>query len=190
MFPQVAQSCQSGARSAICDSLRNLAQTAASDAAVRAFFAVAKAEQMGRPADAVVAMADARTSPHADHPALAASFALVLHGGGAALQKQAQAAGVPSDAKALHVRALQAYPYNPAYWTDLGDYFARGYDLWTAYTLYDVAFSLPMPDAQRGNIALSGKRSLAARIRGDFPAFFLLAPSAKDDFPLHRSLPK
>ena len=67
----------------------------------------------------------------------------------------------------------KAIPYNPAYWTDLGDYFGRSYDFLTAYVLYDVAFSLPMPDAQRGNPALSGKRSVNARIRGDFPAFFL-----------------
>jgi hypothetical protein len=30
-----------------------------------------------------------------------------------------------------------------------------------------------MPDAQRANVALAGKRSLAARIRNDLPAFFL-----------------
>jgi hypothetical protein len=81
--------------------------------------------------------------------------------------------GLPTDAKALHVRAIQAYPYNPAYWTDLGDLFVRRYDMWTAYALYDVAFSLPMPDAQRANVTLAGKRRLAARIRADFPAFFL-----------------
>jgi hypothetical protein len=45
--------------------------------------------------------------------------------------------------------------------------------LWTAYVLYDVALSVPMPDAQRGNAALAGKRSFAARIGRDFPAFFL-----------------
>jgi hypothetical protein len=45
--------------------------------------------------------------------------------------------------------------------------------MWAAYALYDVALSLPMPDAQRANAALAGKRSFAARIRNDFPAFFL-----------------
>ena len=59
------------------------------------------------------------------------------------------------------------------YWTDLGDDFARGYDLAAAYALYDVALSLPMPDAQRGNAVLAGKRNVAARLRSDFPAFFL-----------------
>jgi hypothetical protein len=173
MFPQIAQSCQSGSISAICDSMRNLAATAASDSAVRALLDVTRAEQMRRPADAIAAMIGARSSPHADHPVLAASFALALQSGGVAMHKQAEAAGVPSDAKPLHVRAVQAYPYNPAYWTDLGDYFGRSYDLLTAYVLYDVAFSLPMPDAQRGNPALSGKRSVNARIRSDFSAFFL-----------------
>ena len=143
------------------------------DAAVRALFEVIKAEQLRRPADAVAAMLSARSSPLADHLVLGASFALALQSGGDSVRKQAQAAGLPSEAKPLHVRALQAYPYNPAYWTDLGDYFARSYDLWTAYVLYDVALSLPMPDAQRSNVALAGKRSFAARIRGDFPAFFL-----------------
>jgi hypothetical protein len=47
------------------------------------------------------------------------------------------------------------------------------YEVPTAYLLYDVALSLPMPDAQRGSPVVAGKRSLAARIRGDFPAFFL-----------------
>jgi hypothetical protein len=173
MFPQIAQSCQSGSKSAICDSMRNLAATAASDSAVRALLDVIRAEQMRRPADAIAAMVGARSSPHAGHPVLVASFALALQSGGVAMHKQAEAAGVPSDAKQLHVRSLQAYPYNPAYWTDLGDYFARSYDFLTAYVLYDVAFSLPMPDAQRGNPALSGKHGLNARIRSDFPAFFL-----------------
>ncbi|MBO0766615.1 MAG: hypothetical protein J2P50_18765 [Hyphomicrobiaceae bacterium] len=174
MFPvQLAQWCQSGAKSAMCDSLRTLGSTAAKDAAVQALLDITKAEQSHRPSDAIAAMLAARASHNGDHPVLGASFALALQGGGVEMHKQAEAAGVPTDPKALHVRALQAYPYNPAYWTDLGDYFARSYDLATAYALYDVAFSLPMRDAQRGNLALSGKRELAARLARDFPAFFL-----------------
>jgi hypothetical protein len=172
MFPQVAQTCQSGAKSAICDQLRSLRATAEADGAVSALLQVAIAEQQRRPADAIAAMLTARSSPFAKHPALLASFALALQGGGN-MQRQAKEAGLPWDAKALHVRALMAYPYNPAYWTDLGDLFTRRYELWTAYLLYDVALSLPMPDAQRANPALAGKRSFAARIRNDFPAFFL-----------------
>jgi hypothetical protein len=173
MFPQLPQSCQAGAQSAMCDAIRNLRTTVAADAAVRALLDVVSAEQMRKPAEAVAAMVAARSSPHADHPVLGAAFALALHSGGDGMRKQAQAAGVPSEARALQVRVIQAYPYNPAYWTDLGDDFARGYDLATAYALYDVAFSLPMPDAQRGNAVLASKRNLAARLRSDFPAFFL-----------------
>lgn len=173
MFPQAVQACQSGAESALCSALRGLAASAATDAAVRALFEIAKAEQMRRPADAVAAMFGARSSPFGDHPALGASFALALQSGGDAVRKQAQVAGLPSEAKPLHLRALNAYPYNPTYWTDLGDYFARSYELWTAYVLYDVALSLPMPDAQRANPTLAGRRSFAARIRNDFPAFSL-----------------
>jgi hypothetical protein len=173
MFPQVAQVCKSAPESAVCGSIRGLAATAQTDAAVRALLQIIQAEQGRRPGDAVAAMLTARSSPLADHPALAAAFALALQGGGQSMAQQARAAGLPSDAKALHVRALQAYPYNPAYWTDLGDYFARGYDLFTAYALYDVALSLPMPDAQRGNTVLTAKRRLATRIQADFPAFFL-----------------
>lgn len=173
MFPQAVQACQAGGQSAICASLRDLRSTVASDPAARALLVVAMAEQARKPGDAIAAMVAARASPHADHPALGAAFALALLSGGEAMRKQAQAAGLPSDAKALHIRAVKAYPYNPAYWTDLGDYFARAYELPTAYLLYDVAFSLPMPEAQRGNVALSGKRTLAARLRQDFPAFFL-----------------
>ena len=173
MFPQVAQVCTSAPGSAVWGSIRGLAATAQTDTAVRPLLQVIQAEQARRPADAVAAMLAARSSPLADHPALAAAFALALQGGGPSMAQQAKAAGLPSDAKDLHVRALQAYPYNPAYWTDLGDYFARSYDLFTAYALYDVALSLPMPDAQRGNTVLTSKRKLAARIQGDFPAFFL-----------------
>jgi hypothetical protein len=173
MFPQLAQSCRSTPLSAICASMGGLAATAQTDAAARALLQIIRAEQTRRPADAVAAMLAARSSPLADHPALAASFALALQGGGQSIAQQAKAAGLPSDAKPLHVRALQAYPYNPAYWTDFGDYFARRYDFPTAYVLYDVALSLPMPDAQRGNPVLAAKRQFAARIQGDFPAFFL-----------------
>jgi hypothetical protein len=173
MFPQIAQACRSGEKSAICEAMRGLMKTALTEGAVRALLDVTRAEQLRRPVDAVAAVLGARPSPLAEHPALGASFALALQSGGHSVAQQAKAAGLPSDAKALHVRALQAYPYNPAYWTDLGDYFARTYDLWTAYLLYDVALSLPMPDAQRGNAALAAKRSLAERIQGDFPAFFL-----------------
>jgi hypothetical protein len=49
----------------------------------------------------------------------------------------------------------------------------RSYDLWTAQVLY-VALSLPLPEAQRADPALAGRRSFAARIRNDFPAFFLV----------------
>ena len=173
MFPQLPQSCQTGAQSAMCGAIRNLRTTVAADAAVRALLDVVNAEQLRKPAEAIAAMVAARSSPHADHPVLGAAFALALHSGGDGMRKQAQAAGVPSEARALHLRALQAYPYNPAYWTDLGDDFARGYDLAAAYALYDVALSLPMPDAQRGNAVLAGKRNVAARLRSDFPAFFL-----------------
>jgi hypothetical protein len=173
MFPQVGQLCPSTPGSAVCGAIRGLPATAQTDAAVRALLMVIRAEQARRPADAVVAMAAARSSPLGDHPALAAAFALALQGGGQSMAEQARAAGLPTDAKALHVRALEAYPYNPAYWTDLGDYFTRRYDLFTAYVLYDIALSLPMPDAQRGNSVLAAKRKLAARIQGDFPAFFL-----------------
>jgi hypothetical protein len=79
MFPvPLPQSCQSGAKSAICDNLRNLAATAAKDAAVQALLDITKAEQMRRPADAIAAMVAARASPHSDHPVLGASFALAL----------------------------------------------------------------------------------------------------------------
>jgi hypothetical protein len=173
MFPQIVQGCPSGVKSAICDSLRGLRTTAEADAAVRALLQVAAAEQMRKPAEAIPSMVAARSSPLAEHPALLASFALALQSGGGKMQQQAEKAGLPRDAKALHVLAIKAYSYNPAYWADLGDDFVRRHDLWVAYALYDVALSLPMPDAQRANAALAGKRSFAARFRNDFPAFFL-----------------
>ena len=58
---------------------------------MRALLAVALAEQASRPGDAIDAMVAARSSPLADHPVLAASFALALQASGPAMRKQAEA---------------------------------------------------------------------------------------------------
>jgi hypothetical protein len=179
MFPEAMQACQARARSAICDVLRDLKRTVTTDSAVRALLSVAMAEQARKPGEAVAAMVSARSSPHADHPALGAAFALALHAG-PVLRKQAEVAGLPADPVPLHVRALQAYPYNPAYWTDLGDLIARSFKA-DGYLLYDVALSLPMPEAQRSNAVLNNRRRIAARLRDDFPAFFLSRPSGRGE---------
>jgi hypothetical protein len=106
---------------------------------------------------------------------LAASFALALLKFDDAATAQARAANLPTDARALQARALMYLPYNPAYWTDVADIYARNYDFPTAFLFHDVAFSLPMPSALAapGGV-LHGRRTQLERIRRDFPDASLL----------------
>ena len=83
--------------------------------------------------------------------------------------KQVSEAGLPTDASLLQARALEALPYNPAFWTDIGDRIGAQYEWPDAFLLYDVAYSLPMPEALAGNRALESKRVAIERIRRDFP---------------------
>jgi hypothetical protein len=170
-FPELGRSCLAGDRNAACAPIMNLRALMQADSAVRAMMDILTAEQTGNYAAAVPAMQRAQSSRFAGHPALGASYALALVGGGAAVQQQAQAAGLPSDPNVLQIAALRAYPYNPAYWTDFGDQFATNYDYVTAYWLYDVAASLSVPGARQG--PPRGKQEFSERIRRDFPAFFL-----------------
>ncbi|WP_395646425.1 hypothetical protein [Terricaulis sp.] len=145
------------------------------DPAPRAFFEIAVAEQQNNPAAAIAAMQRAQVSPLRDHPALGAAYALAMLKFNRQQLEQARAAGLPTDGAALQNRALLAFPYNPGYWTDVGDRFGSAYEWPTAFIFYDVAFSLPLPGASAGNPALQGKRSMAERIRHDFPDAFLPA---------------
>ncbi|MEJ0059287.1 MAG: hypothetical protein WDM79_06870 [Terricaulis sp.] len=171
MFPDLVTACTSGARHAACEPIRNLGNLVQSDVAVRAMRDIIVAEQDGDPAAAVPAMRSVQGTRFASHPALGASYALALIGGGDAVLRQAQAAGLPSDPTPLQIAALRAYPYAAGYWTDFGDRFAVNYQYPQAYWLYDVAASLPVPAAHQGP-PLS-KQQFLARLRQDFPAFFL-----------------
>lgn len=137
---------------------------------------IAQAEGARNNTAALAAMQRAQASPHRDHPALGASFALALLRFSQAERQQAEAAGLPTNVRALQTRALVALPYNPAYWTDAGDTFGSSYEWPTAFWFYDVAFSLPMPEAIARNTALTGKRTQLERVRRDFPDGFLPAP--------------
>jgi hypothetical protein len=131
-----------------CSLLGSARTLATSDKAVSALFTIVAAEQRGRPADAVTAMAAANGSPLAEHPALLASFALALEKGGAQTAQAARAAGLPSDPSALKRRALKAQPYNPLYWSDTADGYGLAFAWPTAMTLYEVAEHLPVPGAR------------------------------------------
>lgn len=136
---------------------------------------VGVAEQRGDSAAAIAAMQRAQASPLRDHPALGATFALAILRFDEAALAQARAANLPVDVAALQNHALLALPYNPAYWTDIGDRYGRNYDWATALTFYDVAYSLPLPSAVASNPVLVTKRTQMERIRRDFPDSFLPA---------------
>jgi hypothetical protein len=171
MFPEFSCAGRNSLRlCAIANGLRGI-----DDPAPLALLEIAMAEQRGDSAAAIAAMQRAQTSPLRDHPTLAASFALALLKFDDAATAQARAANLPTDARALQARALMYLPYNPAYWTDVADIYARNYDFPTAFLFHDVAFSLPMPSALAapGGV-LHGRRTQLERIRRDFPDASLL----------------
>lgn len=173
MFPELDTACANGSAHAACAAMRNLAPGALSEDAPRAVLDVALAEQNGSLDSAITAMQRTQSSPYRDHAVLGAAFALALQRFNQNQLAQARAAHLPSDAAALQSRALQAFPYNPAYWTDVGDRFGANYQWREALMFYDVAFSLPMPSAIRLGPAPVSKRATFERIWSNFPDFFL-----------------
>jgi hypothetical protein len=171
MFPELEGACQGTAQvqHPLCPLNNNLRTIARDDPAPMAVLEVGMAEQQRNNAAAIAAMRRAQASPNRDHPALNASFALALLRFDEAALTEARAAGLPTDVDALQAAALRALPYNPAYWTDVGDRYGGAYDYATAFVFYDVAYSLPMPSAVARNRVLVSKRDVMQRIRRDFP---------------------
>ncbi|HYD87815.1 MAG TPA: hypothetical protein VEA80_10095 [Vitreimonas sp.] len=165
MFPELQ--CDAGQPHFVCDLVRRVRSL--EDRGPWSQLEVAIAEQQRNPAAAIAAMQSAQNSRHRDHPALGATFALALSQFNQDQLAQARAAGLPTDIAALQNRALIAFPYNPAYWTDVGDRFGYNYEWPSAFLFYDVAYSLPMPSALERNQALVDKRAQMQRIRRDFP---------------------
>lgn len=173
MFPGLERQCTQAGEYPVCELMRNLPEIAKTDPAAHALLEVATAEQRGDAQAAIDAMAKAQQSPLRDDPALGASFALAVIRFDEGDLKRARDAGLPTDVVSMQARALHAYPYNPAYWTDIGDRIGAQYEWPDAFLLYDVAFSLPMPEALADSRVLQGKRESIERIRSDFPDAFL-----------------
>jgi hypothetical protein len=115
-------------------------------------------------------MQRAQNSPHRNHPALGAAFALAVLRFNDEQRRQASAANLPMDVRAMQARAIMVFPYAPAYWTDLSDTYTLEYDWFSALMLIDVAFSLPTTSGMEGAPGvLRSKRELYTRIRRDFP---------------------
>ena len=169
MFPEIE--CSGPQQHMTCDMVRNLRSLG--DPAALAVMEIAIAEQQNDLAGAIAAMQRAQRSPHGGHATLGASFALAVQRFNQEQLAQARAANAPTDVAALQNRALLAFPYNPAYWTDVGDRFAREYEWPSAFLFYDVAYALPMPSAVARNRALATKRQQIERIRRDFPDAWL-----------------
>jgi hypothetical protein len=142
------------------------------DPAPRALIDMAMAEQRGDSQAAIDAMRIIAASRFRDHPAVSASFALALVTFDDAELAKVREAGLPTDVKSLQARAVIGLPYNVAYWTDVADLRAASYEWREAMLFYDVASSLPMPDAVSNNPVLVSRHALFGRIRRDFPDAF------------------
>lgn len=173
LFPGAMETCTPEAPLYICGALATLAADAQADPALLALFLVAQAEQSNQLSSVIDVMRSAQGSPNANDPVLGASYALALVRGGAALQQQAQAAGLPHDPIVLQAAAIAAYPYLGAYWTDLGDTFVHRGDFARALLFYDVATSLPgPPEQQRGGPIMAKRTFVGALVTGQ-PDFFM-----------------
>jgi hypothetical protein len=172
-FPDALDRCAADKSLAICGLIESLRTIAAEDTAVAALFAIAEAEQSGKGATAIAAMSAAQASPHANHPALGETFALALLRFGQDFQREAASRKLPADPRPLMHIALNAYPYNAAYWADFGDFHSQIFEFPTALLLYDVAFALPQPFGGTSNMIVRSKLAVVAKVRADFPLFYL-----------------
>ncbi len=171
MFPELEDGCQHGMQHAVCNLGRSLRASMDADPAVRAMYLIATAEQENQLDGVVDLMRNAQTSPLAHHTALMQSYALALMKFNDQQMAAARNAHLPTDLLPLMASTLRAFPYSPAYWTDLADYYTQRYEWPSAVLLYDVAFALPMPSAQHSNPILVGRRAFFARLRHDFPDY-------------------
>jgi hypothetical protein len=174
MFPDLLSGCRSGGKSAACTIVARLANYMAADPAVAAAFKMIEPHASGDtgwPAIALESMVAAQTSPLGRDPILGAVFANVVRSAGPAFQAQASAKGLTGDPHALISAAIQAYPYNPSWWLDLANSFIARYDTYTGLVLADVAMSLPMPEALRGNPMVADRQQRLSALVADYPAF-------------------
>ena len=171
MFPELLQACSAENKTPACVLSANLIAFAEIEPAVGGALAIAKAQQSGDQVMAMAAMMTAQRSDIADDPVLGQTFALALLTFGGAFQEGAASAGLPSDPLPLMVRSIEAYPYNPWYWTDLADLYIAKWDYDTAMMLLAVAFSLDIPAAS--NPLLIAKAPKVGVIRQLHPSLFL-----------------
>lgn len=169
MFPELVDICSAASGHPYCAMTSEIRSADQRNTEYLGVLEIGMAEQRGDPAAAVAAMERAYASQHRDHPALGASWALAVLALDEDALNRARTAGLPLDVAALQARAVAGLPYNPAYWTDIGDRYAANYRWDVAFLTYDIAYSLPMPSAVADNRALVSKRSAFERIRNDFP---------------------
>jgi hypothetical protein len=174
MFPDLPP-CRSEPDQPYCRLAADLNDIEKTDPTPGALLEIGMAEQKNDLAGAIAAMQRAQRSPLKDHPALGASFALAAMRFDDKLLAQARAAGLPTGVRALQTRAVMALPYNPAYWTDIGDRYGGDYEWGQAFLFYDIAALLPMPGAVAKGVPAS-KRATFERVRRDFPDGFLPNP--------------
>lgn len=166
MFPSLQTSCPAKGQHPACLLIADRAALNA-DPASTALFEIMASEQTNNTARVIAAMTRAQVSPLKDHPALGASYALALERFTPDQLKAAKAAGLPTDVAALRLKAVTALPYNPGYWTDIGDTFVRNWDYSSAYLIYEVAGALALPEPSP---LATGRMKMVERIRADFPA--------------------
>lgn len=170
-FPQL-QGCGQTLTHPLCDTI-SLGGRLARNSPPILLITMAMSEQQRNPAGALAAMRQLQAGRFGDHPAVAASFSLALLQFDDALRQQARAANLPTDSLPLTLRAVRAYPYTPAYWSDLADLHVARNDPNTAFLIFDVVFALPTEGSLTTHPAMRAKLELFERIRRDFPDFRL-----------------
>jgi hypothetical protein len=118
------------------------------------------------------AMVKASASPLGKHAALQAAFAIAMQSADPPTWAEAEKAGLAvSQFEALQ-QAIEDYPYNPLYWLDLSQAFLFGeWDFVTGMFLTDVAMSLPMPEATKGN-QIAEVRIFFSSLPAKFPSLY------------------
>jgi len=193
MFPASAH-CESGIMPAACALFSGLRFEAGRDPAVGAAVYIMQtdtgsyAKARAASGEIFARMKMAQASPLANDPVLRAAFANVLAPlmpmaalPGSEVQK-AKGMGLPVDLPAAREAAIEAYPFNPSYWTDLAGQVNDKIQLsnqtdYTAVTLiWEIAMKLPMPDARNNNYNLRLLQHAMSRFPEMEPQFFLATP--------------
>lgn len=171
MFPNKIANCKSYSDYAICKEMLQIKEWA-NNTDFKDFFAIIESDSKKNYDNAIAPFSRIIKNNKNIDGAILQSYALVLFDGGDEFIEKAKAAGLPTDSISLRVKALKQYPYNPAYWTDFSNYFARDYsNMENAIWFLEIAYFLPVEGAHNYKILIDSAKRLG-KISNDFPQFF------------------